>query len=86
MPADPTQEFDLVSPCIGVCQMDPATELCRGCWRTIGEIAAWSGLDRDGRFAIIQKLRERRAAAGKDRRRVNARRAGRVAGDTPDKS
>jgi len=70
-----TQEFDLVSPCIGVCQMDPATELCRGCWRTIEEIAAWSGLDRDGRYAIIQKLRERRRAAGQDRRRANPRRA-----------
>ncbi len=48
MSSDPTREFDLVSPCIGVCQMDPVTELCRGCWRTIGEIASWSGLDRDG--------------------------------------
>ncbi len=84
-PADPTREFDLVSPCIGVCQMDPVSELCRGCWRTIGEIAAWSGLDRDGRLAIIQKLRDRRAAAGQDRRRVNARRAARGTGGTPER-
>lgn len=83
MSSDPTREFDLVSPCIGVCQMDPVSELCRGCWRTIGEIASWSGLGRDGRYAIIQKLRERRAAAGQDRRRVNARRAGRATTGEP---
>jgi len=75
MSSDPTREFDLVSPCIGVCQMDPDSELCRGCWRTIDEIASWSALDRDGRLAVIQRLRERRRAAGQDRRRVNARRS-----------
>lgn len=75
MSTDPAQEFDLVSPCIGVCQMDPVSELCRGCWRTIDEIASWSALDRDGRLAVIRRLRERRRAAGQDRRRVNARRA-----------
>jgi hypothetical protein len=70
-----TEEFDLVSPCIGVCQMDTAAELCRGCWRTIDEIASWSTLDRKGRLAIIQRQRERRKAAGQDRRRVNTRRS-----------
>lgn len=80
MSSDPTAEFDLVSPCVGVCQMDSDTELCRGCWRTIDEIALWSALDRDGRLAILQRLRERRRAAGQDRRRVNARRAPRPTG------
>jgi predicted Fe-S protein YdhL (DUF1289 family) len=75
MSTDPAQEFDLVSPCIGVCQMDPETEFCRGCWRTIDEIACWSAVDRDARLAILQRLRERRRAAGQDRRRVNARRS-----------
>jgi len=70
------EEFDLVSPCIGVCRLDPVTEHCSGCWRTIDEIAAWGALDRDGRVEILQRLRERRRAAGQDRRRVNARRAG----------
>lgn len=69
------QDFDLVSPCIGVCQMDAQTGLCRGCWRTIEEIASWSAVDREARLAILQRLRERRRAAGGDRRRVNARRS-----------
>ncbi|MCK6453322.1 MAG: DUF1289 domain-containing protein [Alphaproteobacteria bacterium] len=76
MPDD--EAFDLVSPCIGVCQLDPVTEHCRGCWRTIDEIAAWRALDCDGRVAILERLRKRRRAAGQDRRRVNARRAGRA--------
>ena len=69
------EEFELVSPCIGVCQLDPATALCRGCWRTIDEIASWGALDRGGRVEVLQRLRERRRAAGQDRRRVNARRS-----------
>jgi len=30
------------SPCISVCQIDSSSQLCRGCWRTLDEIAAWS--------------------------------------------
>jgi predicted Fe-S protein YdhL (DUF1289 family) len=70
------EEFELASPCMGVCLLDPETGFCRGCWRTVDEIAAWGGLDRDGRLAILQRLRARRRAAGQDRRRVNARRSG----------
>lgn len=69
-----TDEFELASPCTGVCLLDPDTGLCRGCWRTVDEIAAWGGLERDGRLAILERLRARRRAAGQDRRRVNARR------------
>ena len=32
-----------LSPCIGVCEVD-AAGLCRGCHRTLAEIAAWSSL------------------------------------------
>ena len=31
------------SPCLGICLMDPATRMCRGCLRTIDEIRAWYG-------------------------------------------
>lgn len=33
----------LNSPCIGLCELD-AHEVCRGCHRTVAEIAAWSEL------------------------------------------
>jgi uncharacterized protein len=32
---------DVPSPCLSVCRMDPASELCDGCFRTLDEIAAW---------------------------------------------
>ena len=71
-----TDEFELASPCVGVCLMDPDDGLCMGCYRTIEEIAAWGELPRDGHMEILTRLRERRAAAGQDRRRINARRSG----------
>jgi uncharacterized protein len=33
---------EVPSPCLSVCRMDPAKELCEGCFRTLDEIAAWS--------------------------------------------
>ncbi len=29
------------SPCIGVCAIDDATDLCQGCFRTLDEIQDW---------------------------------------------
>jgi uncharacterized protein len=51
----------IVSPCTNVCEMDPATGLCRGCFRTLDEIAAWGALDDDARRAVMAELPERRA-------------------------
>ena len=51
----------IVSPCTNVCEMDPATGLCRGCLRTIDEIVAWGALDDDARRAVMAELPERRA-------------------------
>ena len=54
------------SPCIDVCTIDPASGWCRGCLRTLDEIATWGGLDDRGRRDIWKRLPERRAevAAG----------------------
>ena len=41
------------SPCINVCKMDAASGLCRGCSRTLDEIAAWSRLDDAARSTIL---------------------------------
>ncbi len=32
------------SPCINVCQMNPATGLCEGCKRSLDEIARWAAM------------------------------------------
>jgi len=55
---------EMKSPCIDVCTMDPETELCSGCGRTLQEIAGWSSmLDRD-REHIMGLLPDRMRAAG----------------------
>ena len=52
------------SPCIAVCVMDPGTGWCRGCFRTIGEIAGWLGMSEAERRAVVAALPARRQALG----------------------
>jgi uncharacterized protein len=44
--------------------MDPRTNLCFGCGRTLAEIARWSGMDGAERAAIMAQLPVRMADAG----------------------
>ena len=58
----PQPEFTSVaSPCINVCKMDGETGWCQGCWRTLAEIAAWSGTDDAEKRRILAAVEERRA-------------------------
>jgi len=50
------------SPCINVCKMNPQTQLCEGCFRTLDEIAAWAGLSDGEKSAVLGQLPSRRAA------------------------
>ncbi len=52
-----------VSPCLGICLMDPRTRMCRGCLRTIDEIAGWYSATPAEKRAILARLTERRATA-----------------------
>jgi predicted Fe-S protein YdhL (DUF1289 family) len=54
----------VASPCISVCVMDAAGELCTGCFRTLDEIAAWSVLDTSAKRAVLAALPGRRARFG----------------------
>ncbi|MCQ8781265.1 DUF1289 domain-containing protein [Mangrovibrevibacter kandeliae] len=47
------------SPCTRVCVIDPASGLCRGCRRTIEEIASWTRLTEAGRRAVLADLPNR---------------------------
>lgn len=47
------------SPCTKVCRIDPATGWCRGCRRTLEEIADWAMLSAKGKAAILAKLEAR---------------------------
>ena len=48
------------SPCINICEMDEASGWCRGCLRTLDEIAFWSVLDDDDKRAVKTELDQRR--------------------------
>ena len=50
-----------LSPCIQICQLDPASGLCVGCARTRDEIALWSGLTNQERGLVMAQLPARRA-------------------------
>jgi len=52
------------SPCVGICLVDPATRRCRGCLRTVEEIARWYTADAAEKRALLAALAVRRAAAG----------------------
>lgn len=51
------------SPCLGICIMDPRTRQCRGCLRTVEEIAAWYEASPAEKRALIAVLDARRARA-----------------------
>ncbi len=47
------------TPCIDVCVIDEATQLCTGCRRSLAEIAAWGSLSPTERRSIMSTLAAR---------------------------
>jgi predicted Fe-S protein YdhL (DUF1289 family) len=45
-----------VSPCVGVCTLDPVSHFCIGCARTIEEIAEWPRLGAEEKHRIVAQL------------------------------
>jgi len=52
------------TPCIAVCMIDPKTDLCFGCGRTLPEIARWPKLASSERRALMAELPARIEKAG----------------------
>ncbi|MEI2387179.1 DUF1289 domain-containing protein [Breoghania sp. JC706] len=44
------------SPCIKICVIEEGSGLCRGCGRTLEEIARWGSLTQEAREAVMQRL------------------------------
>jgi len=60
----------LPSPCISICQIDPISGNCLGCYRTREEIARWSRMSHDEQQSLISSLQDRRAqVTGRSRRK-----------------
>jgi predicted Fe-S protein YdhL (DUF1289 family) len=52
------------TPCVAVCLIEPRSNLCYGCGRTMQEIARWPRMDGAERRAIMAGLPARMAEAG----------------------
>lgn len=52
----------IISPCVNVCRIDPATRRCQGCARTIDEITRWTRMTDAERDAVMAELSGRRGA------------------------
>lgn len=50
------------SPCISVCRISADSGLCEGCFRTLGEISAWSSSPVGDKLALWQTIHQRIAA------------------------
>jgi predicted Fe-S protein YdhL (DUF1289 family) len=52
------------TPCLKVCALEPGSGLCRGCGRTIDEIAGWGAMSEGERRRVMALLPDRIAAIG----------------------
>ena len=53
------------SPCVEVCEINPADGFCAGCRRNLDEIAAWGGMTDEEKLIVLKQL-PARVAAGKN--------------------
>jgi predicted Fe-S protein YdhL (DUF1289 family) len=49
----------IATPCTKICIIDPVSGLCRGCARSLDEIAGWTSLSDRQRAQIMAELPQR---------------------------
>ena len=47
------------SPCVSICTMNPSSQLCQGCLRSLSEIGEWSRADDAHKRQIWQRIAQR---------------------------
>ena len=50
-------QINKISPCIGVCLIDPKSNLCLGCLRSSDEIAIWPQIDNKKALEIMKEIK-----------------------------
>jgi predicted Fe-S protein YdhL (DUF1289 family) len=50
----------MISPCIGICQIDSDLNICKGCYRTLLEIEEWYFATAEEKEKILDTLETRR--------------------------
>jgi uncharacterized protein len=53
----------IISPCNNICTVETGTGLCRGCGRSLDEIARWVAMSDAERARVMAELPERLAGA-----------------------
>jgi uncharacterized protein len=57
----------LISPCVGICMLDEDGLLCRGCLRSMAEIAGWMRFTDEEKVRVLESCEIRRAERKKAR-------------------
>ena len=52
-------QMNKISPCVGVCSIDPKSKLCLGCLRSSEEIANWPQIDNQKALEIMKEIKNR---------------------------
>ena len=52
-------QINKISPCVGICSIDPKSKLCLGCFRSSDEIAIWPQIDNNKALEIMNKIKIR---------------------------
>ena len=52
-------KIKIISPCIGVCELDVESNICVGCLRSVDEIANWPQLDNEKAMQIMEQIKDR---------------------------
>ena len=60
MAAPASQVRRTISPCKGICMLDPRGPYCLGCKRTIDEIGRWQMMNEVERQRIVSELAARK--------------------------
>jgi predicted Fe-S protein YdhL (DUF1289 family) len=63
-PIDEAARRRTESPCSGICVIDPTTDCCQGCFRTLNEIAAWGQSSAVERTQILASVEHRKQQSG----------------------
>ena len=52
---------EVPSPCVRICVVDDARDICRGCYRTLDEISRWASYTSAQKFELLDELAQRRS-------------------------
>ncbi len=69
---------EIESPCVKICVIHPEAKICVGCYRSLQEIGAWSGMTSEERRQVMAELPARAPTLAK-------RRGGRAARQNGDR-